>query len=513
MKVDSPRGWIDVALGDVVASPRPKAAPSDHPNLPYVGMDHIASNGMELLGSSKFGEMKSNGGLFFDGDVLYGRIRPYLNKVHRARFKGACSAEFIVLPKSEVIDSDFLAYLLHHKKFVNYASSKSSGDRPRIDFGAVANYEFTLPPKKEQERISSKIDELFSRISEGERALEQVQELVERYRQSVLKAAVIGELTREWREKNKDQLESGEVLLARILKARREAWEQAELEKMRAKGVKPKNDDWKKKYKEPVAPDTSDLPELPEGWVWASLDSLAVVVGGITVDKKRSIEDCKSVPYLRVANVQRGYLDLSEVKSILAPQDRIDQLRLVAGDILFNEGGDIDKLGRGWIWEGQLPDCIHQNHVFRARLFAQGPWNKIISWYGNVLGRKLFTRMGKQTTNLASLSLSKLKAFPVPLMSELEATEVVSCVEDVLSISDKQLKEVTGQTSASQALRQSVLRSAFSGELVPQDPSDEPASVLLERIAAAREKAVTTRSKRQPRKKAAAKAKAVGGRK
>src|SRR5690606_33434743 len=140
------------------------------------------------------------------------------------------------------------------------------------------------------------------------------------------------------------------------------------------------------------------------------------------------------------------------------------------------------KLGRGWIWEGQLPDCIHQNHVFRARLFAQGPWNKIISWYGNVLGRKLFTRMGKQTTNLASLSLSKLKAFPVPLMSGLEAAEVVSRVEDVLSISDKQLKEVTNQVPASRALRQSVLRSAFSGELVPQDPADEPASVLLERI-------------------------------
>jgi type I restriction enzyme S subunit len=213
---------------------------------------------------------------------------------------------------------------------------------------------------------------------------------------------------------------------------------------------------------------------------------LADIVGGITVDQKRSTEDCESVPYLRVANVQCGYLDLSEVKPISAPRDRVEQLRLRPGDILFNEGGDIDKLGRGWIWEGQLPNCIHQNHVFRARLFVAYALNKIISWYGNVLGRTLFMRLGKQTTNLASLSLTKLKSFPVPVMCPREADEIVSRVDDILSVTDHQASEIEKQMRGSSSLRQGVLKAAFSGQLVNQDPTDEPAAALLERIAAER---------------------------
>lgn len=192
------------------------------------------------------------------------------------------------------------------------------------------------------------------------------------------------------------------------------------------------------------------------------------------------------VPYLRVANVQRGYLDLSQMKMISAPANEIKQLTLEPGDILFNEGGDLDKLGRGWIWEGQYPNCIHQNHVFRARLFIRGNWSKIISWYGNVLGRKLFTALGKQTTNLASLSLSKLKPFAVPLMSAAEATEIVSRVENVDSLIGKEVDELSNGMASASSLRRAVLRTAFSGHLVSQDPADEPASVLLERIAAER---------------------------
>ena len=104
------------------------------------------------------------------------------------------------------------------------------------------------------------------------------------------------------------------------------------------------------------------------------------------------------MPYLRVANVQRGYLDLSEVKQIDAPRFDIEDLRLQLGDILFNQGGDRDKLGRGWIWEGQLPECIYQNHVFRARLYSDELSPKLVSWWGNTFGRAYFLREGKQTT-------------------------------------------------------------------------------------------------------------------
>jgi type I restriction enzyme S subunit len=115
--------------------------------------------------------------------------------------------------------------------------------------------------------------------------------------------------------------------------------------------------------------DSSSLPQLPVGWIWVKLDQVADITGGITKGKKHASDTkLRKIPYLRVANVQRGFLDLSEMKTIAATEQDIQKLTLIVGDILFNEGGDRNKLGRGWVWEGKIPECIHQNHVFRARL-------------------------------------------------------------------------------------------------------------------------------------------------
>ena len=112
-----------------------------------------------------------------------------------------------------------------------------------------------------------------------------------------------------------------------------------------------------------------DLPSLPQGWTWRRLGDVAEVVGGVTKDsKKQSLPGMVEVPYLRVANVQRGALKLDEVSSIRVTPQKAQALELRAGDVLLNEGGDRDKLARGWVWEGEVPNCIHQNHVFRARL-------------------------------------------------------------------------------------------------------------------------------------------------
>ncbi|MBG6081120.1 restriction endonuclease subunit S [Rubrivivax gelatinosus] len=353
------------------------------------------------------------------------------------------------------------AFLCHQLNAIRFDAFVSGTTRLKLTQSAMTTIPLRLPPPAEQRRIVSRIDELFSELDEGERALERVQTLVERYRDAVLRSAVTGELTKDWRELN--PASSGKRTFQIFSDARAQAG----------------------RTTTPVAmADVEGLPQLPAGWAWTSLDAVADVVGGITVDRKRSGSGCEVVPYLRVANVQRGYLELGEVKTIAAPRDRIEQLRLRSGDILFNEGGDIDKLGRGWIWQAELPLCIHQNHVFRARLYTPGPWNKLISWFGNVLGRRLFMDMGKQTTNLASLSLSKLKSIPVPVMSEAEAAEIVSRVEDALSVVDKCLADLSAQRQRSASLRQSVLNAAFSGRLVPQDPTDEPASALLARLAA-----------------------------
>jgi type I restriction enzyme, S subunit len=286
-------------------------------------------------------------------------------------------------------------------------------------------------------------------------ALRRVQANLKRYRAAVLKAACEGRLVPTETElakarNRKAKFETGEALLARILTERRQNWQ--------GRG----------KYKD-AALDTTKLFQLPEGWTWTTLDALAEIKGGITKDQNRKYTvPTRSVPYLRVANVQRGYIDLTEVKEILTTEDDIRELALKPGDILFNEGGDRDKLGRGWIWNGELPECIHQNHVFRARLYLAELNPKLISWYANTFGQKFFFDEGKHTTNLASISLSKLKALPVPIPPLAEQTRIVTEVERRLSVVEELELVVAANLQRATRLRQSILQKAFTGELVVQ---------------------------------------------
>jgi type I restriction enzyme S subunit len=355
------------------------------------------------------------------------------------------------------------------------------GTQLNISQTVIKSVPLPLPPINEQHRIVTEIEKQFSRLDETVSALKRIQANLKRYKASVLKSAVEGKLTSAWREQN-PALESAQQLLERILKERRAHWEAAELAKMQANGKPPKDNQWKLKYKEPVNPDITLLPELPAGWMWARLDTISSIKGGITIDRNKTASDFKSVPYLRVANVQRGYLDLSKIKEILAPEHKIKGLLLQNNDILFNEGGDLDKLGRGWIWEGQINNCIHQNHVFRARLFLPSIQAKIISWWGNSFGRNYFLIAGNQTTNLASINLTVLSGFPVPLPPLNEQAQIVAEVEKRLSVAEEVEQQINRNLKRAEHLRQAILKRAFSGKLVPQNPADEPASVLLEKL-------------------------------
>ncbi|HZF96761.1 MAG TPA: hypothetical protein VEY92_00695 [Pseudoxanthomonas sp.] len=198
--------------------------------------------------------------------------------------------------------------------------------------------------------------------------------------------------------------------------------------------------------------------------------------------KKVSNVPTREVPYLRVANVQRGYLDLTHVKTIEATECDIAELRLLPGDILFNEGGDLDKLGRGWIWNGEVAECIHQNHVFRMRPVLSATPSEFISHHGNCFGKEWFKRAGKQTTNLASINMTMLRAFPIPVPPESESRETVARLELKLSAAARQEKDIERGLVMAAAQRKGLLKAAFAGQLVPQDPNDEPASQLLARI-------------------------------
>jgi type I restriction enzyme S subunit len=153
------------------------------------------------------------------------------------------------------------------------------------------------------------------------------------------------------------------------------------------------------------------------------------------------------------------------MKHIEAPEAEIEDLRLRSGDVLFTEGGDRDKLGRGWIWDNQLPECIHQNHVFRARLFSEVVSPRFISWWGNSFGQLYFQKEGKQTTNLASINLTKLSAFPVPLPPTEEQHRIIAEVERRLSVADEMEAQVDAGLQRAERLRRAILKRAFEGKL------------------------------------------------
>ena len=223
---------------------------------------------------------------------------------------------------------------------------------------------------------------------------------------------------------------------------------------------------------------------LPQGWAWARLDELCDVIGGITVDAKRRGPGLIEVPYLRVANVQRAHLNLNAIKQIMVTPEQLERLRLRSGDVLLNEGGDRDKVGRGWVWEGQIENCIFQNHIFRARPRHQDVQSRWLSYYLNETARPYFLAGSKQTTNLASISLSKVAATPIAVPPVLEQQRMVAEIDGLLAdIADVEaaIKRAAAQTVE---CRTSILYAALSARLVPQISTEEPATGLLARIRA-----------------------------
>jgi type I restriction enzyme S subunit len=311
--------------------------------------------------------------------------------------------------------------------------------------------EFPVPPVEEQRRIVAALEERLAALEHTLDDLTLLKGHLERAEEAVIRAAVLGRLI--------PGVQGATAAMTHLAAAL---------------GTVP-------------APDTPDLPVLPPGWAWTTLGALCDVSGGITKDaKKQSDPSYVEVPYLRVANVQKGRLELAEVTRIRVPPAKLEALRLQPGDVLFNEGGDRDKLGRGWVWEGQIQDCIHQNHVFRGRIRSGVLDPRLLSWHGNTFGRRWFEAVGKQTTNLASLSMTNLKRLPVPVPPLEDQALIVAELQRRLSIIGAARQDLAVVHRKAVLLRRSLLRSAVTGRLVDQDPEDESADRLLKRIGEAR---------------------------
>jgi type I restriction enzyme, S subunit len=409
------------------------------------------------------------------GDTIFATIRPYLKNIafiSKDLDNQICSTGFCVLrPAQSGIEPRFLLWLARSDDVVSQIGQFQRGaSYPAVSDKDVLRSRIPLPPLNEQKRIVEKLEVLLSDLDAAVQSLTTALENLKDYRRSVLKAAVEGELTREWREANQATLEPASELLTRILQERRERWEAEQKAKDRKNAV----------YEEPAAPDVSSLLELPEGWVWATVEQLGFVQLGRQRSPKNRSKDY-STKYVRAGNITENGWDLSSVLEMEFEPHELETYRLHVGDILLSEAsGSPDQVGKPAIWAGEIEVCCFQNTLIRFRqilLSSEYPYLVFRHFYFN----KVFAQIsGGVSINHLSAYKFKSIAFPLPSLKEQE--KIFETAFSNFAAADELEANIKTQLIQAEQTRQSMLEEAFSGKLVPQDPNDEPATVLLERI-------------------------------
>jgi type I restriction enzyme S subunit len=351
-----------------------------------------------------------------------------------------------------------------------------------IRIGNFTDYNVFVSPLPEQHRIVTKIEELFSELDKGIESLKTAQQQLKIYRQSLLKHAFSGKLTEQWRADNQDKLETADALLARIQSEREERY-QAQLkdwEDNGRQGTKPKAP----KVMPPLTDEElAELPELPEGWGWVKFGRL--IESSQNGLSKRGSETGKNYVVLRLADITNQKIDSNEFREIRLSPKEISQYKLLKNDLLcIRVNGSLDLVGR-IIVVNSHEELAYCDHFIRYRILNKICDSVFISSFFNLANVRKYIELncvssaGQNTVNQEMLS-----SITLSICSIEEQKEIKNQLESRLSRVDQLEQTIITALQQSELLRQSILKKAFSGLLVPQDPNDEPASVLLERIKA-----------------------------
>ena len=480
-----PEGWIWTTVGSiglVVSGKTPKGINDLDPEgeIPFYKV-----NDMNKLGNEKFmraaeialddGEIERLGvHVRSQGTVIFPKAGGAI-ATNKKRILSCPSAYDLnimgVLPY--IIPTDFFYQWLSS---IDLAALSYGSNVPQINHKDIDPLPFPLPPLPEQHRIVAKIEELFTKLDAGIKELHKAQSQLKRYRQSVLKAAFEGKLTEVWRAEHQGKIEPASVLLERILKERREKWAAEQLEQMKTKGKMPKDHRWKAKYKEPIAPDTSDLPELPKGWVWTTLPQIGELNRGKSKNRPRNAPFLYGgqYPFVQTGDIRQAN-GLIQHYNLTYSEEGLKQSRLwPAGTLCITIAANIaDTAILGF--NACFPDSMVGFLPERGQC--------------NIYFVEFFLRTAKEdleryapATAQKNINLAILKDLAIPFPSLAEQNIIAQEIDRYLSVADEVEKTITAELKRAEQLRQSILKKAFSGELVPQDPNDEPASVLLERI-------------------------------
>jgi len=477
-----PKGWTQASLGTLCLDISSGFASGRHNKdacgIPHLRPMNIDPDGNIDLSDLKYVEVESFDALR-EGDVLFNNTNSpvWLGKTAliRNNMSAAYSNHMTRLRFNDcLIETAWVARCLHHIFWTGFFRANCANHVNQASISRTVlsqKVDIPLPPLNEQKRIVAKIEELFSDLDAGVETLKQIQALIKRYRQSVLKAAFEGKLTEEWRERNKAKLEPASVLLERIRLKRLQLVKNGEMRKARERP-------------QPVSCD--DLKGLPEQWMWGQIEKFSALEDNAIVDgpfgsnlKLTDYSDDGIYPVISISNIDKGY-DLNSLRKITeAKYQELKRSTIRSGDILVAKIGS--SYGKVGIYPSDMPDGIIPANLLKVTVNREMSWRYLL-YYLKSLTFKKFLDSIVQYTAQPAFNVSKFKLLPIPTPSVPEQRQIVEEIETRFSVADK-IEEIVEQSlKQSQRLRQSILKRAFEGKLVPQDPRDEPAEKLLERI-------------------------------
>jgi type I restriction enzyme S subunit len=492
-----PDNWITVKVSDIGTSITGNTPSTQNPenygtSIPYIKppqlIDRHIDSSKEYL-SEKGGKLAR---LLPPFSVLVSCIGN-LGKTGLNKIPVAFNQQINAIIPFKGVSSSYLFYQAQSHSFRTQLESKATATTISIvNKGNFETVELNLAPFSEQQRIVAKIEELFSELDKGIENLKTAQAQLKIYRQALLKHAFEGKLTAQWRAENQDQLKTAEALLKRIQHERTQSYQQqlTDWETSGKQGSKPKAP---KPLSPLTAEELNELPELPKGWGWFAIGDICLEsILGKMLDKKKNKGELK--PYLRNINVRWGRFALDDLLEMRFEESEYVRFGLVDGDLVICEGGEP---GRCAVWRKELgQDMQIQKALHRVR-FTNSINSSFVQMYFELCSsnrrlEKMFTG-----TTIKHLTGEKLARMALPICAIDEQLQIMLALESKFSEIEQLEQTLATSLQQTEALRQSILKKAFSGQLVPQDPRDEPASALLARIRTEREQANSPKRERK----------------